>query len=64
LVTSLTPPVKPVTFLTMRLAVPSIPRTIVAAKAAPGSVGNWTRPIPGRAVVDGLAAGPAVVAAG
>ena len=42
-----TPPVKLVTLRTMRLDVPSIPRTIVAAKAAPGKVGNWTRPVEG-----------------
>ena len=44
LVTWVTPLVKPVTFPTMRLAVPWIPRTIVAAKAAPGSVGRLTGP--------------------
>ena len=57
-VTRVTPLVKPVTFLTMRLAVPWTPFTIVAAKAAPGSVGNWTRPVEGaegREEGDGLA---------
>jgi len=49
-VTFVTPPVKSVTFLTMRPAVVWTPFTIVAAKAAPGSVGNWTRPVEGVAV--------------
>ena len=40
LVTWVTPLVKPVTLRTMLLDVPSIPRTSVAAKAAPGRVGR------------------------
>jgi hypothetical protein len=44
LVTSVTPLVNPVTFPTMRLAVDWIPRTIVAAKAAPGNVGRLIDP--------------------
>ena len=39
-----TPPVKSVMLRTMRPAVPSIPRTIVEAKSAPGRVGMWTGP--------------------
>jgi hypothetical protein len=58
LVTRVTPPVKPVTFLTMRPAVVWTPLTTVAAKVAPGSVGNWTRPVEGaegREGAEGLA---------
>jgi hypothetical protein len=40
LVTLVTPAVKSVALRTMLLAVPSTPRTTVAAKAAPGKVGK------------------------
>jgi hypothetical protein len=42
LVTDVTSPVKPATLRTMLEAVDWTPVTIDAAKAAPGSVGNWT----------------------
>jgi hypothetical protein len=65
LVTCVTPLVKPVTFLTMRLDVPWIPLTIEAAKAAPGNVGRLTRP-DGLEPLEGTRAGrrPAVPTAG
>jgi hypothetical protein len=44
LVTCVTLPVKLVRLPTMRLDVPSIPRTMDAANAAPGSVGRLTCP--------------------
>ena len=44
MVTLVTPLVKPVTLWTMRPAVLVIPRTIVAAKSPPGSVGRRTGP--------------------
>ena len=63
LVTCVTPPVKSVTLRTMRLDVPSTPRTIDAAKVAPGSVGRLTRPLGRDVPVEGAWAGrvPAVV---
>ena len=57
LVTWVTPLVNPVTLRTMPPAVDSTPRTIVAAKAAPGSVGNCTlRPPEEGAARDGVPA--------
>ena len=44
MVTFVTPPVKPATLRTMPPAVFWTPRTIEAAKAAPGKVGRLTGP--------------------